>query len=515
MQQRKPNGRFGSSAGFHVLRISDPESPYDFLVFDRAGTLVAPINLWGRLRRGRGSMKTREAYLDMLLPWFGWLQDHGYPWNGEPDAVRQGTLEYLVQRGCILRLPLAESRRAAEAKPSGYIVKLQNGSPFSTSTLSLFIQATRDFYTVLTEGEWRKDQGERVSYYPYSNPMYAEALVRMKREHVSALASAGAPDRAGIRGESHAETRSHPTGWFRPVRNAWDPPVASDAVTVRAVIAMAIMWMIDHAPLRERVIMKILLESGCRLHEVLGLAAGGYRKGRAVAVGSPMGAGAKVVNKGRLGQEVKHIYFLVSTDDLLREYVATERSRIDPSSRTQVDELADDESIFLSRHGRSLSDGAFRAKWRELLTALQAYCGDKQLPVPLPELHPHLIRHLHATLRFLAARQRHTGDPEALKAAEEAIQDMMMWASPETAKRYNHSLSKIENIELNHWDFVDAITSQAHDLSGLESLFSTQRQDESEPWLSAGGAEQGLPVIDDEYLEEELKWVQAQKRGIE
>jgi hypothetical protein len=74
-------------------------------------------------------------------------------------------------------------------------------------------------------------------------------------------------------------------GFFRRKRDVWNPAVARDAEIVRVLIVAAILWMSDHAPLRERVILRILLESGARLHEVLGLTAGGYRGGRSQVVG--------------------------------------------------------------------------------------------------------------------------------------------------------------------------------------------------------------------------------------
>jgi integrase len=65
----------------------------------------------------------------------------------------------------------------------------------------------------------------------------------------------------------------------------WNPPVARDAEITRVLIVAAILWMSDHATLCDRVIIRILLESGARLHEILGLTAGGYRNGRSLHVG--------------------------------------------------------------------------------------------------------------------------------------------------------------------------------------------------------------------------------------
>jgi integrase len=104
---------------------------------------------------------------------------------------------------------------------------------------------------------------------------------------------------AGIRGEPRSRTAQQPVGYFRRKHNVWNPPVARDAEVVRVLIVAAILWMSDHAMLRDQLIIRILLESGARVHEVLGLTAGGYRHGRSMHIG----VSALVRTKGSLGRE--------------------------------------------------------------------------------------------------------------------------------------------------------------------------------------------------------------------
>jgi hypothetical protein len=137
----------------------------------------------------------------------------------------------------------------------------------SPSGLGLFIAAARDFYATLIEGEWDQSRNRRVTYYVHPTPMYSEMLLRWKREHLRALVNAGAPDVAGIRGEPRSRTEQQPVGYFRRKHNVWNPPAARDAEVVRVVIVAAILWMSDHATLRDQVVLRILLESGARLHE--------------------------------------------------------------------------------------------------------------------------------------------------------------------------------------------------------------------------------------------------------
>ena len=120
--------------------------------------------------------------------------------------------------------------------------------------------------------------------------------------------------------------------------------------------------MIDVAPLRERIILRLLNETGARLHEVLAMTAGGYRKGHSQLVG----VRALLRNKGSLGREIKPVSFEAATDYLLHRYVRTERCRHDGERRASIDDLRDQDPLFLSRGGNQLSDSGFRIHWKRL-----------------------------------------------------------------------------------------------------------------------------------------------------
>ncbi len=108
--------------------------------------------------------------------------------------------------------------------------------------------------------------------------------------------------------------------------------------------------MIDVAPLCERVILRLLDETGARLHEVLAMTAGGDRKGHSRLVG----VRALLRNKGSLGREVKPVTFEPEADYLLHRYLRTVRSKHDPERRARMEDLRDDEPLFLSRRGHHL-----------------------------------------------------------------------------------------------------------------------------------------------------------------
>jgi integrase len=486
---RASTGRFASAVGFRNLCVNDPGSRYELLVFDRTWTPVVPLNEWYRLRKQRGAPRTRQTYLAMLRPFLGYFLEQDYAWNAEPDAIREYTRQYLIASGCVVR-PAWHT--------DGYHVALTNATTLSPSGLGLFIAAARDFYATLIEGEWDPVRNCRITYYAHPNPMYSEMLLRWKREHLRVLANAGAPDVAGIRGESRSRTAQQPVGYFRRKRNVWNPPVARDAEVVRVLIVAAILWMSDHATLRDQLIIRILLESGARLHEILSLTAGGYRRGRSMHIG----VSALVRNKGSLGRETKPIHFEAETEQLLQRYIRTDRASSDIDGRSLLEELDDADPIFLSSRGTQLSDSAFRARWATLRTRVERRF--RRAPLRLPHLHPHLIRHAHATMRVTAALEAYPDSSERQRAAVESVQVAMGWASSVTARRYVHAISTAEAHELDQRRFIDRLAAHVRDLPNAMAQTKDKQQSSQVP---RGIAEENVILDLDADAQRTLAWI--------
>ncbi len=141
--------------------------------------------------------------------------------------------------------------------------------------------------------------------YAFSNPLTSDTLLSLKRLHDQALANAGAPDHAGIRGETHERSRRQPTAFIRyPREGEWKPDLRKELVDVRSGIHTILDAMMESPELscREKIILELLRNTGARLHEVVGLSVGGYRN-------QGIAGQAQVVSKGSLGREVKTIYF--------------------------------------------------------------------------------------------------------------------------------------------------------------------------------------------------------------
>jgi hypothetical protein len=187
----------------HVIS-GPPGSPYQRLVLDRDWRPVGPLNEWYRLRAGLGAPSTRDTYLRVLTPFFGFLLLSEWAWDAEPPLVREFTRAYLQSIGCVLR---------RDRERDGFNVAVTARAPLSPGSLALFLAAARDLYEVLIEGEWDVQVKAHRSYYAYANPMYSEVLRRWKRDHVRFVQNAGAPDWAGIRGENRTATQFRPVGY--------------------------------------------------------------------------------------------------------------------------------------------------------------------------------------------------------------------------------------------------------------------------------------------------------------
>src|SRR5712692_3362404 len=117
--------------------------------------------------KGVGAARTRETYLAVLRPWFGFLTKHGYQWNARPEAVREYTRLFLLEAGCALRTGAVE----------GWFVQATNRSPISTNGLHLVIAALRSFYSVMRRGVFDSEDQRLHPLYPFENPMYSRVLL--------------------------------------------------------------------------------------------------------------------------------------------------------------------------------------------------------------------------------------------------------------------------------------------------------------------------------------------------
>jgi hypothetical protein len=218
-----------------------------------------------------------------------------------------------------------------------------------------------------------------------------------------------------------------------------------------------------------------------------------------------VGVSALVRNKGSLGRETKPIHFEAEIERLLQRYIRTDRAAVDRAGRQLLEHLDDVDPIFLSSRGTPLSDAAFRAQWTKLRVRVQR--GFRRAPVRLPHLHPHLIRHAHATMRVSAALEAYPDSTERQRAAVEAVLVAMGWASSETARRYVHAISTAEAHELVQRRFIDRLAAHARDLP------TAITQTHQNPHAASASADKQVTLEFDAEAQRTIDWIASLSRA--
>src|SRR6266571_2454874 len=270
----------------HIHRVTgSPGDPYEVIFVNQSGLPIVPLTEWYRLRLERGPKSTRDTYLTCLQSYLTFLEEQACPWNAPPEQLRPTLIAFHRDR---LRCQIHPGKDGESVE----IVPTRD-TPLRPSTLRVLRAALRDFYLVL------KDAG----LYAFANPLSSEVLIALKQEHTRSLANRGAPDQAGIRGETWEQSRLRPTAFLRhPTAQEWRPELRKELADVRAGMHKVLDAMLDsqELPLREKAVLTLLQNTGARLHEVVLLTVGGYRN-------AGLAGQARVINKGSFGCEVKTI----------------------------------------------------------------------------------------------------------------------------------------------------------------------------------------------------------------
>jgi hypothetical protein len=401
-----------------IYRIKGkPQDPYEVLFVDQHGHLLVGLTEWYRVRTRQGPASTRDTYLACLLPFFAFLAEKGCAWNATPEQLRTALIDFYRDRlGCLIRPD--RGRERVEIVPT-------RDTPLRESTLQVLRAALRDFYLIMRD--------ERL--YAFPNPLSSELLMHLKLLHDQTIVNAGAPEHAGIRGESHAHTRRQPTAFIRyPKAGAWQPDLRKELADVRTGIHAVLDAMMECRELscREKVVLELLRNTGARLHEIVLLTAGGYRN-------EGVAGQAQVVSKGSLGREIKTIYFahhpIVAV--LLSNYLEQVRPQHDPHRRTRFADVENTAPVFLTERGTPYALKTFYYHWYKHYPHYRALC-----PVPFS---PHDIRHLFIT-EFLITLRQECGagtehfDTERYQREREAFGSLIMgWRSAQTIDIYDHS----------------------------------------------------------------------------
>jgi len=474
----------------NIQRIKGkPGDQYEVLFVDQHGHLVVALTEWYRLRTKQGATSTRDTYLTCLLPFFVFLAEKGCSWNAPPSQLRTVLIAFHRERLRCLIHP-GKERESIEIVPT-------RETPLRDSTLQVLRAALRDFYLIM------KDEG----LYPFPNPLSSETLMHLKRLREQTITNAGAPDHAGIGGESHERSRRQPTAFIRhPKASEWKPDLRKELADVRQGMHAVLNAMIDSRKVspREKVVLELLRNTGARLHEVVLLTVGGYRN-------DGLAGQAQVVNKGSYGRESKTIYFAHNPKVLqfLTTYLEQVRAVHDPQGRTKLTDVDDSEGFFLTERGTPYSVKSFYYHWYRHYPLLRALC-----PVPFS---PHDIRHLFIT-EFLITLRLDCGagtdhmDTERYQREREAFGSTIMgWSSSKTIDVYDHSRDGEHTLQV--LARMQQSFSERRDV--CEPATTTEQQSDAEEAPQAASQEMLSPAVGEtiwQHDAETLAWVKKMQQ---
>jgi len=387
------------------------------LFVEESGHLIVALTEWYRLRSTLGPASTRDTYLSCLLPFFAFLSEKGCSWNASPEQLRPILINFYRERFCCLV--------RSEREPERIAVVPTRETPLQESTLQIFRSALRDFYLIM------KDEG----LYAFPHPLTSDTLLTLKRLHDQSIANRGAPDHAGIRGETRERSRRQPTAFIRyPKASEWRPDLRNELADVRMGIHKVLDALMECPDIscREKIVLELLRNTGARLHEIVGLSVGGYRN-------EGIAGQAQVVSKGSLGRESKTIYFAHNPRvmQLLTQYLDRYRPQVDSQRRVRLTELDATAPVLLTERGTPYSVKCFYYHWYKYYPQFRSLC-----PVVFS---PHDIRHLFIS-EFLILLRETCGagtdhfDAERYQREREAFGSTIMgWRSAHTIDIYDHS----------------------------------------------------------------------------
>lgn len=333
---------------------------------------------------------TAYNYLSAVLPFFTFLWDSSPPlhYHAPAEQIRTRVRDYLKDKlGCMVR----------PHRNGNFTVK--RSKTITATSARLFLTALKRFYQFAILTGWYAD----------SNPMVWTTRLTMPelgfKPKMPPKSGLTLPDKKG----------RVPDTYFCIVSEDWQPHIIDDP-RLRQLLLPAF------ARTRDRIIARILFDSGARISEVLGLTMIDWRqlgqRERALAM-----------NKGSRGERVKEIWWSADTAQLLRDYINQERHLCDGKGR-DLDTLPDSARIFVTDEGAPYTYKAFYANW-------QRTCARVQL-----KLTPHQVRHWYVTmaLRFIESLP----DETKRAAYRQSLIAYMGWRNPETIQAYDHHLRQLD-----------------------------------------------------------------------
>lgn len=176
-----------------------------------------------------------------------------------------------------------------------------------------------------------------------------------------------------------------------------------------------------------KIILRILFEGGPRIHEVLFLSIGDWRKMNKQVIG------IQAISKGSHHDKVKMIHWGQITQRMISHYINNERRILDKRRRAEED-LSDYEPLFLNHRGNRVSRIGFYKNFKRICENANTH------------LTVHQIRHWFVTSKL--RRIYNFVEKKERESYKEKFRLYMGWSSKETITIYDHFLGQINDEEL-------------------------------------------------------------------
>lgn len=383
---------------YHMYCPRGIQSRYRLLVFDESNKAFLPLTDFYDDVSRKISESSALSYLQCLLPFFTWLDKHSsyqgrrVQWDHSPESIRVAVEDYLMdEMACKVR-----------EKDSFRFVNRSNKSP---NTVHRFLSALKSFYKSLIT----------LQQYRYSNPLIDSHVILGDYKTNTEGVRENKPRIPLVAGtEDPLVYRRLTDSYFKLINEEWQPEIIDDPLLYHKVkqAGNQANWS-----LREKVIARMLFETGARASEVIELTIGDYRSRKSSQE-------VNTINKGSHGRRVKFLRFSKDTTKLLFQYINQERKKFDPLGR-DFDSLSNDDPIFLTERGTPFHYTAWYPHWNKVMKMMDM------------RLNPHKTRHWFVTTSMTEIYNISKTDAEITQCKNELIK-YMKWKQKDTIEVYEH-----------------------------------------------------------------------------
>lgn len=383
-----------------IRRPAHITSTFTLLVVDGNGQPHLPLTIFYHQLNQQLANGTARTYLNYLLPWFDYLSTDAWRlrrsdhWNSPPENIQEAVRDYLINH----------LHCKVQPKSSYVFITLTKHSP---STVHVFLSALKQFYTLMI----------REKHYMYAHPLLdavSRLLRQLEREDQGDIHRM--PQLSGV---EEAIKSPLSENFFRIAKEQWEVTPVDDPELGKHLLEGC---MVANFCLRDQIVVRLALETGARIREILTMTVGDWRT-------RGCNQEASSWSKGSRGRRVKTLRFSSTTAKMLRQYINTDRAALDQELR-RLDQLSNSDPLFLSQRKRPYDYEAFKVHWYKLCRRLNL------------DLNIHALRHWYTTQSMRLIVEEAKTSAEVVSRKEELVR-YMAWHNPDTLKTYENYFKRL------------------------------------------------------------------------